>query len=741
MPPVAAAFAAIASYVATAYAAFQATAIGTWIAANAFLANVIGSIVLSVGIPLIQSLFTKKGTGTNVEAGKVNVRITEPPRWLAAGKMRQGGGVLFGEFDALGNFWYVVVHADSILKPGYSYILDDIPVTVDGSGYVTTNEFCLNDKKELYTGSGTRVPYVQIFTTTYTESNPTPPGIAALTAAIPTWTAAHKLVGTTYSVVKMGALSMEDRYKIYKWRGPFGLGEPAVGVIGEWSNAYDPRDGTQTNGVPSTYKYNQGNPVLIWAWFRTHRYGRNKPRTDINWTRIAEQAAICDQMVSSLAGSRKRYMCGTSIPEDKERATAEQEILMSMDAVLMFDSDGKCWPRVGYYVAPTLKLTRNRDIVGMESVEAQNGESETQGVIVRYMSPEANFTVQPAAAWYNPNYYVPGEAATFLTIDIITCQNHGQAMTLAKAIGMRSQPRYKLLPTVGLRGLRARQERIVNLLYDNTFSGDHEIATPVEVDTNGFFCGFGIVPVDANRWTLLSGEERAAPVVNDTVRTGAPDVPAGVAVAFNDSRVYATFVAPPREDVVYQFQYIASVDLPSAQWLDMSVDMLNSFAISGTVNSSVEYKVRWRSSSSGGSVTAWSSLYTLTPVANQVATLNSWIVEVSAGTPVIHVDSTGALTIDDHTRRYSDGHADVAVDGAAIATGLAVGDTRSIGYDDPARVGGAVTYNLYADDNDAHVSAAYPGRHYVGFFTVPATGSGSGGGGGVPGGSSQYDLP
>jgi hypothetical protein len=97
----------------------------------------------------------------------------------------------------------------------------------------------------------------------------------------------------------------------------------------------------------------------------------------------------------------------------------------------------------------------------------------------------------------------------------------------------------------------------------------------------------------------------------------------------------------------------------------------------------------------------------------------------------------GTVTISSHTRRYSDGHADVAVTGATIASGLAAGDFRAIAYDDPDRLGGAVAYSLYADDIDARGSPDHPGRHYVGYAYIPTAGSppSSGGGASPPGGN------
>jgi hypothetical protein len=118
----------------------------------------------------------------------------------------------------------------------------------------------------------------------------------------------------------------------------------------------------------------------------------------------------------------------------------------------------------------------------------------------------------------------------------------------------------------------------------------------------------------------------------------------------------------------------------------------------------------------------------------QQAVLNSWIVEVSAGETVVTANADGTVDIAANTRRYPDGHADVACDAGTVTTGLAAGDTGMIAYDDPDRLGGAVTYTLYTNDNDAHASATNPGRHYMGYFTIPTSGSAGGGGGGVGGG-------
>lgn len=570
---------------------------GASAAAAGFLGSIIGAVIVAAGTYLITAALMGGKRAPDMEAGKVNVKITEPPRWLHAGRVRSGGGALFGEFDAQGRLWYIIVSSDEILHSPYSYFLDDEAVTVGADRYVLNKEFRLqaNKDKDPAAADGQGKGYVRLWTTTYSEANPVPPGIAELSTALPQWTTTeHLLAGTTYTVVCMDALPVEHRYKIYRWRGPFGLGEPAVSVLGDWANVYDPRDPSQVLGNRLTYKPSR-NAELLWAWFRTHPFGRNKPESSINWARVGEQATLCDEVVTGIEGDQPRYEAGLSIVDSKRRVDAEKEILLSCDGQIVFDEDGKSWVRVGHWYTPTLAFSRNRDIMAMSSVEAQDGESETQGVIVKYTEPGANYSVQPSAAWINPLYYDPLTTPKFLTIEIQACQNHNQAMRLAKGIGMRSQPRHKLGPTVNLRGLQARHERIVTINYDNTFAGDYEIATPVELDAAGIFTGFGAVPVSPSRWTLLPGEEQPKPVVDGSGTTEAYPAITGENVYLSDGAIRIDFPALPRADATYVAEYILTSAITGNEddpWQSMSVNQTT--ATSGLLLEGEGYTVRYR---------------------------------------------------------------------------------------------------------------------------------------------------
>jgi len=231
-------------------------------------------------------------------------------------------------------------------------------------------------------------------------------------------------------------------------------------------------------------------------------------------------------------------------------------------------------------------------------------------------------------------------------------------MTLAKATAHRSQPTHKLLPTVGLKGLRAKEERIVNLLYDNDFSGDYEIVTNTEIDPEGVFVGFGIVPVLPDRWSLSPSEEKLKPVNADSRQNQTPVLPTGVVVEFINERIEISYDPSIRADWVYEFQYqLKTGSLPQSNaWNDLVLQENDNYAYSPSLIENSDYFVRWRTSSTGGTVSDWvfpipvvnSSTLTLTGTPSTTATVNTPYAQFTVGVtggegPYIHTDTLDRL--------------------------------------------------------------------------------------------------
>jgi hypothetical protein len=174
-------------------------------------------------------------------------------------------------------------------------------------------------------------------------------------------------------------------------------------------------------------------------------------------------------------------------------------------------------------------------------------------------------------------------------------------MRLAKGIGMRSQPRHKIGPTVNLRGLQARHERIITMNYDNTFAGDYEIATPVELDAAGIFTGFGAVPISPSRWTLLPGEEQPKPVVDGSETAVSYPAIVGETIILDDGAIRIDFPPIPRADAGYVADYILTSDITGSEndaWRSMSINI--NTAVSAMLMADSDYTVRYRYVTSAG---------------------------------------------------------------------------------------------------------------------------------------------
>lgn len=577
-----------------------------------FLSSGFGSLLLSVGISAAQ-YFLGRQKGPTIESARITVRISEPERWINAGRVRIGGAALFGEYAENGDFWCIVVHSDSMMVNKVQTIFDEIPVvfnneTDEDAGFtVTTKEFTIEQKE-----GGT--PNFQVWTRTYDDNDPVPPPLTKFKTAFPAWTDEHKLAGTTYSIMRCPNLSQENRYKVMTWSGPFHLGEPSVSIVADFSKMYDPRNPDHNISDAGTWSTSR-NPIIIWAWFRTHPYGRNKPMSSINWAKIKEGANICDiEIVDRYGDSAPQYVCGISIPDSKERHVAESEILLSADAIVMYDETGLCYAMPGAWEEPDVTLTAMRDIMAMQSREAQDGETETDGVIVKYIDPAFNWIAQPCAPWKNPLYNKPGTVPKYLTVEILACQNHRQAVQLAKAIGEQSQPAYRLAPTIGLRGIKLRRRRTVNLDYDAIWNGSYLIATNVEIDEAGIMTGCGLVPVTDKHWTLLAGEEGEKPVPEGEITYDSTlPLPTGVVVDDkpvpgsdgNSVRLEITFDAPVRVDYRYEFQYRKAGDLI---WRPFIVLMADILAYSDTIESTATYNLQERTVTTSGRASDWHAL-------------------------------------------------------------------------------------------------------------------------------------
>lgn len=650
-----------AAFIAGFTGATAAAAAGTFSAlafsVGSFLGQtLLGSVLLNVGIAYLTAPKNRRGGGggaplPDVEAARINSRISDPERFQIGGHVAVGGAAgIFGEFDADGNFWYIVAHGDAELAGSPSYILDSVEVqTSDGTdgftaGDVLTDDFCLNGENDVFE-SGTRVPQFRLFTVTPDALNLYGAKPSAFTSAFPNLPLDFLLAGVCYTIVRVKSVSAEHRHKVYRWRGPMGLGEPRVTLVGNFSRMYDPRNLAHVLADDATWTASDGNSAILWAWWRTHRFGRNRPLTEINWERTAAAAEICDQTVLDRIGQEvPRYRCGFAAGDTTPRHQIEQDILRTCDGFVAYDEEGRAYPVVGTYEAPTLTFTAERDIISARTEIIDDGEAPVDGVVVRYISPDHGYVKQDCAPWQNPDYYVSGREPNYQYVDILGCQNHNQAFRLAGAIGARIAAPRKAALGCNIKGILAKSQRSISLEYDATFSGVHEVATPVKESPDGAATAFAVVPLASNRWDgagrsegqppdlppALNIDQSLAVADNVAVTSEQVETDSGSAV-----RLMATFDQPSRIDRFYRFRFALK---GTTDYEYFRVDMEGGKALSAIVADGAEYDVQWQTVTAGGRASGWAAdvgggetKYEITATANTTAPSDLLASNVVAG--------------------------------------------------------------------------------------------------------------
>lgn len=607
-----------------------------------FAATTVGRLLLSAGLSLAANLLFRP-SGPRPESARLASNLAAGPRWLHMGFVRAGGQPHYANFDADGNFWIVTVHGDSELTAFTRYYLDNVPVTVDVDGWVTTEEFTRDDE-----------PQFRIWRTTFSPSDPVPPRVAALDAAFAEWDIDHKLAGTTFTVMMIKAQKAEHRYLVYRWRGPLGLGEPAISILGTFDRCYDPRAAAGHDINDASTWEGTNNLALLWARLRTHPRGFRHGLGDMAWSEIATRADVCDEVVLDKNDAEHfRYHGGISIADTTPRGEAHVQILLACDGQIFHTDDGKQYLEVGRYIAPTLTLTETRDIITMASSAANDGESETDGVVVKYRDADAAYDLQPCAAWKNPDFYEDGREPRYIEIDVPVIFDHNHAVRLAKIIGTRSQAPLRLQPVVGVRGILLENVTTATLDYTG-LEGVYEVATQLEEDASGQLFSAGLVPTSAARYVLAEGEEGDKPAVVEPSDYSAEldyadniDVTAVVVNASGalTTRLEATFDAAPRIDWRYEFQYRKEGDTTFRPFYVIMDDQL---AYSDTVEDGAVYELQTRTVTAGGTFNDWFDLPDVTVTAETTAPADLSSVTAAAAVAGGHASFTIVTTADEY---------------------------------------------------------------------------------------------
>jgi hypothetical protein len=281
-------------------------AIGTaWKAASTFkkIGYVIQAITLAVGVKGFLQARQMLAKGQDILANKTSAGGKLP---VIYGTRRVGTQIIYMDTNANDSRDLYVVYAlavgecEEIL--GKTIELDGNPLTDSarfrdggyiGSDKISSGSGSLNTVSQNGTGinagaggfgTSPTSKYRYVFNLHHGAASQTADPM--LVASMSNWTSAHKLNGVCYIAAHYGY----DKEGIWS-------GVPQLTVQVKGKKVFDPRDGTQTFGTVSTYKWSD-NPALCFLDYITNtEYGKGLPIAKINTTTFSNAANTADTLV------------------------------------------------------------------------------------------------------------------------------------------------------------------------------------------------------------------------------------------------------------------------------------------------------------------------------------------------------------------------------------------------------------------------------------------------------------
>jgi hypothetical protein len=320
--------AAAASYAGSAAAAYAVSAF----AVSAFTAAVITAGVASVVGGVLGGAIGGRGSNSNSSAGFTAraegrdqvVRSAAANRTIVYGRAMVSGPLVFASISGESNGTLFLV----IPLAGHE---------IDAVETVYLNDLALPNLGDVASG-----PYAGAVRVSVHRGNPGDAADADLVAANVGWTAAHRLSGVAYLVLRM------------QWsQDVFPTGIPNVKAIVRGKKLFDPRTGLTA--------WSQ-NPALAVRDYITAAAGLQADASEVDTPLLIAAANVCDELVNTLEGTEPRYTCNGVLDLGDAPRGIMEGMLSAMHGHVVW-SAGTYRLHAGAYSAPAVTLTAS-DLAG-----------------------------------------------------------------------------------------------------------------------------------------------------------------------------------------------------------------------------------------------------------------------------------------------------------------------------------------------------------------------------------------
>lgn len=474
-----------------------ATSAGLTVAGS--LLNVAGSLLLSSAVnSLFRPDLPEAARPDNVQT---NSKVAAAVRTRHYGVVKVGGNTVFHRARD-GISYRVVVHGHGQSASVQHHFLNNEPVALDASGFVTDDQYQYGGRSRVRIQRRMGV----VPETHYSE----------LTAIWPEWTSAHRLDGLRTSLIITESVPPE------KYREMYPGNEPEIAVLDDAALVYDPRTGV--TGFSENF-------ALIIADFVASPDGFNRPDA-FDPDDVAAEADICDRDVALIeGGTEKLYRCSGSYLLNEKPQNVLGRMLAACAGRVRLKPSGKLSLRVGAWQQPVLQI-RFGDILEISEINSGPDLLDRYNELPsRFTSHALGFVEVDAEPWRDDQRVIEdGEVLTGPDKSLIMCPSHRQARQVMKIHMERDNSKQEITMLCKPKALPAIYEDAVDLTVPELgLSGSYEVVRHNLQFDRGCLKSVGLTlrKIDPDAFSLSLTEQGAVQQLPE------PDTPAGVPVPQN----------------------------------------------------------------------------------------------------------------------------------------------------------------------------------------------------------------
>lgn len=455
-----------------------------------------GVAVNVAGAALLSKLTQPKIDLPKPENVQTNSKVAVAPRLGHYGLVKVGGNAIFHRAKD-GKSYRIFCHGHGEITQILQRYLNNEPVDLDGSGFVTDGQYQRNGRSrvQVFERMG-QIPEVHY---------------GQLTAIWPAWTASHRLDGQWSSLLICESVGAEHFRKMYP------NGEPHYSVLAETKRCYDPRNG-QTAFTE--------NAALIIADYIASPDGLNRTQA-IDWGNIAEQADICDRAVAlAEGGTEPLYRISGSYALNEKPQAVLDRMLASCAGRLRLTASGKVSLKVGAWSEPEFTLTFADLLELQEATPGPDALDRFNELPARFVSHDLGHVEVDAEPWLDDaRVALDGEVRPGDAIDLQMSPSHRQARQVMKIVTERENPLQELTLLCKPRALPALYEDMIALdVPELGLAGSYEVVQHNVSFERGNLKAVRLTlrKIDAAAFTLALAEQGAVQLLPE------PDTPSGV---------------------------------------------------------------------------------------------------------------------------------------------------------------------------------------------------------------------